>query len=321
MNLSRLSLLSLATLLTAGAYAAEQPAPAKPPRKPAPVSVSSVNYANTPQGELYRLQNEKLKANPATPALKTLEAPQRYVFMPGDLYETDITYEEICARLADTLAKKGFINAADQQGRIYEPQKVDLILRVHSGERPWLNPTVRYDQLTWREGLVARPKGRSLTTLGGDVSWDSRAGGNDDALGAAAANENAPGFGFGSAPASPAGASPLNLGGAVAQSQSMAATGEYDSTRDYYIVVVDAFKYSDLMEKGDRAKRQWTTFVAAPRQGGQKFSDVLDTMLKVATPYFGENTAGLQMYNDARATVTIREMEVLESGVKIDPKK
>jgi hypothetical protein len=44
-------------------------------------------------------------------------------------------------------------------------------------------------------------------------------------------------------------------------------------------------------------------------------------MLKVATPYFGENTAGLQMYNDARATVTIREMEVLESGVKIDPKK
>lgn len=321
MTSPRIALLALAAAFCVSVHAADKPAKTKP-RNPAPVSVSSANYANTSREQLYQLESEKLKANPSTPALKPLERPQRYVFMPGDLYEADLTYEQICERLADALAKKNFLNAADKQGRIFEPEKVDLILRVHSGERPWLNPTVRYDQLTWREGLVARPKGRSLTTLGGDVAWDSRAGGNDSALGAAAANENAAGFGFGSTPASPAGASPLNIGGPLAQAQSMAAAaGEYDSTRDYYLIVVDAFKYTDLMEKGDRAKRQWTTFVAAPRQPGQKFSDVLNTMLRVATPYFGENTAGLQMYNDARATVNIREMEVLESGVQIDPKK
>jgi hypothetical protein len=44
-------------------------------------------------------------------------------------------------------------------------------------------------------------------------------------------------------------------------------------------------------------------------------------MLRIATPYFGENTSGLQMYNDARATVNIGEMQVIESGVKIEDKK
>lgn len=314
MHFSRLTLLAIIPLVGVGLHAATA-SPKKRSRQPAPVSVSSANYAATSQEELYRLENEKLKANPVTPPLKSMATPQRYVFLPGDLYETDLPYEEICARLADSLAKKGFINAVDQQGRVIQPGKVDLILRVHGGERLWLNPTVRMDQLTWRDGLVARPQGRTLTTLGGHVAWDSRAGGNDSALGAAAANENSPGFGFGSSPASPAGGAPEAAGSPISLSQSMAAPGEYDSTREYYLVVVDAFKYSDLMEKGDRAKRQWTTFVAAPSQPGQKFSDVLNTMLLVATPYFGENTAGLQMYNDARATVTIRELEVLESGV------
>ncbi len=314
MQSPRFTMLALAGLLALDLQAANRPAQTAP-RPPAPVSVSSVNYAATPQEELYRLADEKLKANPATPALQPLATPQRYVFMPGDLYETDLTYEQICERLADTLAKKGFVNATDAQGRVIQPDKVDLILRVHGGQRLWLNPTVRMNQLTWRDGLVPRPQGRSLTSLGGDVAWDSRAGGNDSALGAAAANENARGFGFGSTPGSPGGGAP-EVAGVASQALAMAAPGEYDSTREYYLVVVDAFKHADLMTKGKDAKRQWTTFVAAPRQPGQKFADVLDTMLRVATPYFGENTTGLQMYNDARATVKIRDLEVLESDVK-----
>jgi len=126
---------------------------------------------------------------------------------------------------------------------------------------------------------------------------------------------------LGSSAATPAGGAPEYAGGAVSLTQATADQGYYDATREYYLVVVDAFKHADLMEKGKDAKRQWTTFIAAPRQPGQKFSDVMDTMLRVATPYFGENTAGLQMYNDARATVKIRDFEVLESDVKSDPKK
>jgi hypothetical protein len=141
-------------------------------------------------------------------------------------------------------------------------------------------------------------------------------------LAAGAENENARSFGFGSSSGSPAGGGAAEYaGGAAAQTLSMAAPGEYDSTREYYLIVVDAFKHADLMKEGKNAKRQWTTFVAAPRQAGQKFSDVLSTMLRVATPYFGENTAGLQMYNDARATVKIRDLEVLESDVNAGAKK
>ncbi len=312
MNLRSLLVLPL-SLGSAALLAAKEP-----DLRPAPVSVSSANYENTPRDELILSVEGKLQANPVTRTLEPLERPQRYVFIPGDIYETDISYEEICRRLAATLAKKGYLNATDDQGRVIDPQNVDLILRVHAGERDWRNPTVRTESLTWKDGLVARPRGRSLTTLGGDVFWDNRAGGNDDALGAAARNENSPGFGFGSTPASPGGQAPLNTYSATASAN---ATGsEYEATREFYLIVVDAFRYSELMTKGDRAKRVWTTFLAAPRQRGQVFSDVLNTMLRVGTAYFGETTRGLQMFNDARAIVTPGEIKVIESDVKLPTK-
>lgn len=285
----------------------------------APVSVSSANYESTPRDELLRAVESKNKVNPSARPLEPLSAPQRYVFIPGEIYETDIPYEEICRRLATALAKKGYLNATDAQGRVIDPQNVDLILRVNAGERTWRNPTVRTESLTWKDGLVARPRGRSLTTLGGDVYWENRSGGNDDALGAAARNENSPGFGFGSSPATPAGQSPLNTAAATSASAN-ASAAEYEATREFYLIVVDAFRYSELMTKGDRAKRVWTTFLAAPRQHGQVFSDVLNTMLRVGSAYFGETTGGLQMFNDARASVTPGEIKVIESDVKL-PRK
>lgn len=312
----KLLTLAAACAATLTLAAASGPAPVDE-RAPAPVSVSSANYANSPREEILRATAEQDEINPQTPALAPLARPQRYVFVPGDTYEADIPYEEICRRLAATLAKKGYHNATDDQGRVIDPTHVDLVLRVHSGERTWRNPTVRAEKLTWHDGLVARPTGRSLTTLGGEVAWENRAGGNDAALGAAAANENAPGFGFGSTPAAPAEGSPLGTGSDLALAQAKNGASEYTSTREFYLIVVDAFGYADLKEKGDRAKRLWTTFVAAPRQPGQKFSDVLNTMLRVATPYFGETTRGLQMFNDARAHVQVGPTEVVESDVKL----
>jgi hypothetical protein len=316
-KLPRLTCLALLTVLVPALRAADQPAP----RAPAPVSVSSLNYANTPREELMRLDAGAHNLNPTTPALQPLAKPQRYVFMPGDLYETDVDFGEICRRLAGALAKKGYFNATDDQDRVIAPQEVDLILRIHGGEREWRNPTVRTDQLTWRDGLTARPRGRTLTTLGGSVAWENRSGGNDAALGAAAANENAPGFGFGSSPATPAGSNPLNAGSAIGLSAAGAIAGEYQTTRDFYLIVVDAFSYAEVRQKGRDAKRLWTTFIAAPRQPGQTFSAMLDPMLRVATPYFGENTTGLQMFNDARATVNLGELQILDSDVKMPEKK
>jgi hypothetical protein len=303
--------LLLATLPALGLVAATGGPSHPEPYVPAPVSVSSANYATTPREELLLSISDRNKINPATRALEPLTTPQRYVFMPGELYEADISYEEICRRLAEALTKKGYLNAVDDQQRVIDPQRVDLILRVHCGERLWRNPTVRTDQLTWRAGMTPPPRGRSLTTLGGDVLWEDRAGGNDAALGAAAANENSPGFGYGSSPAAPAEGSPLSAGSSVALAQGRSGASEYEATREFYLIVVDAFSYAELMQKGANAKRLWTTFVAAPRQPGQKFSDVLNTMLRVAAPYFGDTTSGLQMFNDARAQVTLGELIVL----------
>lgn len=286
--------------------------------KPAPVSVSSANFETSSRDELFLAVEGKQKVNPSSRPLDPLARPQRFVFIPGEIYESDISYDEICRRLSATLARKGYHNATDDQGRVVDPKNVDLILRIHAGERTWRNPTVRLESLTWKDGLVARPRGRSLTTLGGDVYWENRAGGNDDALGAAARNENSPGFGFGSTPASPGGQAPLNTYSATASANASAA--EYEATREFYLIVVDAFRYSELMTKGDRAKRLWTTFLAAPRQHGQVFSDVLNTMLRVGTPYFGETTSGLQMFNDARAVVTPGPIQVIESDVKLPGK-
>ncbi len=280
---------------------------------PAPVSVSALNYAHASWGELNRLDGEKNQVNPSPHPLTAIATPQRFVFLPGEVYPTDLTYEEICGRLSAALAKKGYLNATDAQGRVYDPANVDLILRVNFGERPWRIPTARIDQLAWRDGLAPPPRFSRLSVLGAEVSWESRVGGNDDALGAAAANQNSPSFGSGSS-------SPGSAPAPTPPGTNPAAT-EYESTREYYLIVVDAFSYKELREKGDLARRQWTAFVAAPRQPGQKFSDVVNTMLRVATPYFGETARGLQVFNDARARVDFGEFNVIEDDVSPPPKK
>ncbi|HET7536514.1 MAG TPA: hypothetical protein VFJ90_08675 [Candidatus Didemnitutus sp.] len=307
------AVLAAATTAFAANPAAQNP-PA--PREAAPVSVSSINYSENNREALLRLDVEKSKVNPATKTLEKNSASQRYVLVPGETYEADISYDEICRLLNAALEKKGFVNAVDGQGRVLDPEHVDLVLRVSSGERTWRLPTARIDHLTWNDGMVPRPRGRTLATLGGDVAWEFRAGGNDLALGAAAVNADAPRFGFGSSPASPAGATSLTGPSAMTASQVAAGVSAYEATRDFYLIVVDAFSYPDLKNKGEHARRVWTTFLAAPRQPGQKFSDALSTLLRVGTPYFGETTSGLQMFDDARAHVDIGTPHVVESDAK-----
>ena len=321
MNLSsRSRARALLSAAAAAALAVPSLLPAAEPYMPAPVSVSSANYAQTSRGELLEAVNQDKRVNPAARTLTRLKNAQRYVIVAGETYPSDISFDDISRSLAAALEAKGYVNAMDEQKRVRDAENVDLVLRVTSGERLWREPTVRTEQLTWRDGLQSRPTGRSLASLGGDVTWDRRAGGNDDALGAAAANENRGSFAFGSTPGTPAGGTPLTAGSAISQSQARAGSTEYESTREFYLLVVDAFDYHELRQKGERTKRLWTTFVAAPRQPGQKFSDVLRTMLRVATPYFGETTTGLQMFNDARARVEIGTPKVVESDVSV-PKR
>jgi hypothetical protein len=43
--------------------------------------------------------------------------------------------------------------------------------------------------------------------------------------------------------------------------------------------------------------------------------------VKVGTPYFGETTRGLQMFDDARATIDIGTPTVVETDVKSDGRR
>lgn len=279
----------------------------------APVSVSSANYRETPQDQLLQLANAQNTLNPATPELAPLAQPKYFIFLPGEIFENDLTYEEICARLTPALAKKNFVNGADAQGLIREPAKVSLVLRVSYGERPWRLPTVRTEQLTWKDGMTPRTRDpRSLTNLGADTVFENRAGGRDDAISAAAENSTntkSAWGGGGGKPGSGNGDIPSGFGANLAASSTaVAALSEYGGTRDFNLIVVDAFDYSELKTKGKAATRLWTTFVAAPKETGKKFSDVVATLLRAAGPYWGETTSGMQVFNDTRAEVKIGEV-------------
>ena len=309
--MNRLILLLPLGLIAAAAPAAE-PAKAAPPVMP--VSVSSANYTETPSAELFDAVHDKPKVNP----VETGEAPRRrdqsYVFAPGDLFSRDLSYEDICRQLEPALAKRGFHPAADAQGRVADPAKIDLVLRLTVGTRYWRDPTVRLEQLTWKQGL--EPKVWSQITLnGGQTTFDRRRGGDDDALSKVGAIQD-----------SQEGSGVLGAGGGnskatYANQGNVNTVFEYNSTREFFILVIDAFSYAELLEKGDRAKRQWTTFIAMPRQDKELFSAVLPTLVKVGTPYFGETTRGLQMFDDARATIDIGTPTVVETDVKSDGRR
>jgi hypothetical protein len=68
------------------------------------------------------------------------------------------------------------------------------------------------------------------------------------------------------------------------------------ASSDYFLVVVEAFRFDDVDAMDKKAPCVWAVFIAVPADGGQRFSDVLRAMLQAATPYFEETTHGLQIY-------------------------
>lgn len=279
-----------------------------------PVSVSSANYRETPREILLQRVGAKNSLNPPESELLPLKEPRYFVFIAGEIFPADLDYETVCGLLTPALAKKNFINAADSKGIIREPQKVTLMLRVNYGVSLWRLPVVRTEHIAWDEGLVGKPHdSRSLTHLGGDIAWNARAGGNDDALDAGAKNESANSL-FGGA-----GGSSSTGPAAAPYSYAAAAPTAYESSREFNLIVVDAFDYAELKTQGKSAKTLWTTFVAAPVERGQKFSRALDAMLRSAGPFWGETTSGMQVFNDARAEVKIGE--VVEVKENVPPQK
>jgi len=268
---------------------------ARVPRESVPVSVSAANYSRLSGEELYARAHDPVNARAEAPAVPKPAKPLYYLPLPGEVYPSDVPLDAIYRELEMALEPRGYFNADYQTKAGHTPPGVDYLLRVHYGERLWLDPTVRRDRVTWgNDGLVAD---RFKVNLISDPVYDPRIGLSQAEI----ANLHRL-FGFA---AGGAGASTLpNENGKQSDIHSYRTDErlwhdfgqEAQASSRFYLVVVEAFRFDDVVAMDARAPCVWATFVAVPVDQGLKFSNVLRAMLQTATPYFGETTHGRQLY-------------------------
>lgn len=265
---------------------------AKSSPRPNEIIVSAANYAQTPPAVLEKLFRAPAELTDLPPPAPTAGPVQHYQLLPGEAFASDLPFQEVCQLLVPALAKKNLINTFDLS-------KVDLVLRVSFGGRPWRDPLVREGDLEWKHGMV--PRRRNSAALGATAAWDKRAGGDEASL------YQTEQF-----------LTELNsTGGAEGMADRLLGGMP---TENYFLVVVDAFEVATLRAKGNRAPRAWTTFIAVPHQGKTKFSDVAATMIAKAAPYFGETLPGKARFTDREGTVTAGELRVTEENPPLKKK-
>jgi len=279
--------LLLAALAVGGGLALSAHAGAS--TRPNEIIVSAANYAQTPPDVLWKMFREAADLTDVPPPPPGDRPARYYQFLPGETLEADLSYLEVCQLLVPALSAKNLRNTHDQA-------KVELILRVTFGGRYWRDPFVRKDDLEWRQGLVPKRRGASLSAA---QAWDDRAGGDESALyqlerDLAQINPGAEGM------------ADRLIGGMT--------------TEEYHLIIVDAFEVVALRQKGNKTPRAWTTFIAGPRQKGVTFADVAAKMIAKAAPYFGETLRGKAHFTDREGTVKLDDIKILEDNVTIPPK-
>lgn len=261
-------------------------------KEPLPVTVSAANYSQGSEEEIYAMVHAKTNTHAMAPAISVPDRPLFYGFVPGDIYDSDVPLETVYRELATSLAHRGYFNVVYQAQSGHLPKRVDYLLRVHCGVRRWRNPIVRTDKVTWGDDSLvsSRRDSRSLFLHGEASAADSRAGQDPtEAVNVATYLQS------------------LSMT-AHPQAQQYSASNLADSaTRDYCLVVVEAFKFSDLMAMKDNAPCIWATFVAVPLHTGQEFSNLLHAMATTATPYFGTTAEGLQEFDVPQGKVQVGE--------------
>jgi hypothetical protein len=265
-------------------------------KEPLPVTVSAANYSRLSDEELYaRVVNDPVNAHPEAPAIPKPTKPLFYLLLPGEIYPNDITLGNVYRELEVSLEQKGYFNAVYQMRAGHMPPRIDYLLRIHYGERPWLTPIVRKDRVTWgNDGLVASKYKMNLMS---DSSYDPRIGlSQEEVMNLQRALASLNTFGMGPSPAENInfGSSWGSFGTNMQLWRDFGENGQ--ESRDFFLLVVEAFKTDDVMTMKKKAPCIWATFIAVPANRGQKFSGVLRAMIQTATPYFGETTHGLQAY-------------------------
>jgi len=260
-------------------------------KEPLPVSISAANYSQVTGEELYRRVNGPANTQPTPPTPPEPAKPLFYAFVPGEIYASDVPLETVYRELATPLANRGYFNIVYEMKAGLLPNRIDYLLRIHCGERYWLIPTVRSDKVTWGDdGLVSSWSGshpmKSASLIGPNSRWDGRVGESPSEIGNLALYFQQ------SELTSQGGRNSVSeLQGAAFQDFSADA-----GSRDYCLVMVEAFRFEDVRTMKNKAPCVWATFIAVPLHQGQEFSSVLRTMVRTATPYFGTTADGLQIY-------------------------
>jgi hypothetical protein len=293
---------ALALLSACGCAAAvvAADAPAKKGTDTLPVTVSAVNYSQLTDAELFDRVNNPEQDNPDLPQAPKSAQPLYYLALPGEVYPTDVTPDAVYRELEASLEKRNYFNAVYQEKAGHKPPRIDYLLRIHYGVRPWLIPSVRADRITWGDdGLVANSLKVNLISA---PVYDPRTGMSQDeasrlrlfslslkTMGAAGSK----GTGAGGGALGASGSSP-DL--AVQQQLADQVNDGTQTAHPFCLIVVEAFKFDEVKAQDKKARCTWATFIAIPIDNGQKFSSVLHTMMQTATPYFGGTTNGIQLY-------------------------
>jgi hypothetical protein len=276
-----------------------------------PVSISAANYSQLSDEQLYGELNAPMATPSQAPAVRQPAATHHYLLVPGEVYPNDAPMDTVYHEVATVLEKRGYFDAEFEKRAGRVPPTIDYLLRVHYGKRLWLNPTVRPERITWgNDGLVAN---RYKLGLISDWARDPREGlSPDDMLGTKRLMDSlSGGFGMGSKGGKAAN-SPVSL--AYEQANMGIAGPMRDkigaiASSDYFLIVVEAFRFDDVDTMERKAPCVWAVFIAVPANGGQRFSDVLRGMLQAATPYFEETTHGLQIYEVPTGRVIVGNPE------------
>jgi hypothetical protein len=270
-------------------------------KEPLPVTVSAANYTQGSLQEIYLKVHDTTNTHPEAPAIAVPDRPLFYGFVPGDVYDSDVPLETVYRELAVSLAHRGYFNVVYQAAAGHLPKRVDYLIRVHCGVRRWKIPIVRTDRVTWGDDslISSRRDSRSLFLHGPDSAVDPRAGQDpNEAINVATYLQSLGTISMGATQA-------VNP-----PSYSVANVAD-PATRDYCLVVVEAFKWDDLVARKENAPCAWATFVAVPLHTGQQFSGLLHTMAKTATPYFGTTADGLQEFDIPQGKVELGEPVVV----------
>lgn len=264
-----------------------------PTREEAPlISISAVHYAGLSGSDVYRTVNAPAVRTGRPPPVTPPPAPLFYAFVRGETFPCDTPMEAVFRALAVPLAHRGYFNVVAEMQAGLKPKRIDYFLRVNSGVRRWAAPTVRTDPVTWSDyGLVSeRHNPSSAYLLGDEANVDSREGPDLNSLTGLASLQQSHG----------------TFGNEAAYQDALSRLTD-EGARDRALIVVEAFRFSDVERLKNEAPCEWAVFISVPLRAGQGFSSVVREMANAATPYFGATTLGPQLLDPPEGRVSLGE--------------